>query len=895
MRIARPRAVTAAAFAAILLALAAPGAAQRVLCEMRPERAYVGQSVTYYVQIQLTEETKPECTLAEVEGLSLALQSEGVSNRSTQMFLVNGRREVRQALDYTFTFAVRGTRAGRYSMPAPTVIVNGEPYAGRATTLVLEDPADEDRALLEFRAEPPSLVLGQQGKLIVDVFLKHLPREANAPDPLSLYDQSRGFFDQGTAPPVLQLPWIAEPPQGLGPVDLNAWVQSRQVRRGFRLSGVRGGRFIETGAAEDTQRNDARGRAARYRRYRFSIEIRGETAGSYEFGPASLEGELVDQSGSRLRWREAFQRSASLRLDVLEPPRDGRPESFTGAVGTFSFSMEPPTPTLVGVGDPVYVTLVLAGQGFLKGVTLDLADQLGDAFRVERVGVTDALPVGAERPPGFPERPGQWRQWDFKVYPITDQVTELPPIACSWYDPNQRTYGTETTAAVPVTVRPATSGAANVVVASGAAAPRGDVELVPTSALSANVTDLNLLANQTPRPWPWLATLVALPILYTLLAWFVGRQRRLRDDPALLRRRRAASRAKERLRAARGAGGAGVQQAHAALCGYLADLTARDEEALTSADLLAWLDARDVAPELQARVRELCDAVEAMAFGGGAGDGDTRSLIEGLEPLLARGASQRPASLWWLAPLLVSLAAGAVRAQDAALLIAAQAAADAGDFATAATTYERALADGAGYENGYALYNLGNCYLRSGALGQAIAAYRRASLFLPGDANLEVNLRRALDARTTPLSAPDGRALLDYLLFWRPRLAFTEQAWLAVITGLAAFVLATARLLAGRRWPAVKVLTLVLGLAAALLAVSAALDYRELTAKDHGVVTEDSVVLRTGPGASFEPRYEQALGEGAELAVLASRDGWLKVLAGGQYEGWLPGNAAALW
>ena len=45
----------------------------------------------------------------------------------------------------------------------------------------------------------------------------------------------------------------------------------------------------------------------------------------------------------------------------------------------------------------------------------------------------------------------------------------------------------------------------------------------------------------------------------------------------------------------------------------------------------------------------------------------------------------------------------------------------------------------------------------------------------------------------------------------------------------------------------------------------------------------------------FEARYEQHLGEGAELEVHNAREGWLKVLAGGKYEGWLPAQDVALW
>ena len=50
-----------------------------------------------------------------------------------------------------------------------------------------------------------------------------------------------------------------------------------------------------------------------------------------------------------------------------------------------------------------------------------------------------------------------------------------------------------------------------------------------------------------------------------------------------------------------------------------------------------------------------------------------------------------------------------------------------------------------GYVNGHLYYNLGNAYFRSGQLGRAILNYKRAQLLIPRDADLNFNLRYALD------------------------------------------------------------------------------------------------------------------------------------------------------
>lgn len=888
------------AFACLALALlfcAVPARAQRVLSEVRPQQAWLGQEIRYYVQVRGARAAT--AVTPEVEGLAIELLEQGVTNQSTQVTIVNGRRQVTESADYVFVYTVRAARPGQFQFPLPQVDVGGETLrAGRASVLVVADPSEDDRALVEVSAEPSTLVLGQDGKLIVDVFLKHPPAGLGSKDPLDIYDRgsTASFFDQGTPPPTLRVPWIQERIQGMGPINLDAWVQARGVQRGgLQIAGARG-RFVERGQTEDVTRAGADGTEQSYRRYRYTLPVTAEVAGSYELPAAVLEGALVSVEGQgRYVWKDGFARSEPLRFDVVEPPREGRPASFGGAVGAFTFEMEPPSPTSVRVGDPVFVTLVARGEGFLKGVPFDLAAQLGDGFRVERVGVTESLPPGAPRPAGFPDRPGQWRQWDFKVFPVRAGVTEIPALEFSWYDPEARTYRGATAVALPIEVT-AAAASPEVVVGGASGTPRRAVELVATAALSANVTDLNLLGDQTPRPAPWLLALLALPLVYLGLGLFVARRRRLLADPALMRRSGAVSRARTRLAAAASAQGAdSLRDAHLALRGLAADLTDADEGAITHDELVAFLAARGVEESGLVAVRDLGAAVEAAQYGGASqASAAPADLLRGLAAVV--DAVRASARALVLACFSVLGAAGVtssspIAAQDIAAFQTAQAAFERGEYAAAARGFE-AMSE-AGYENGYVLYDQGNAWFRAGELGRAIAAYRRAQRYLPTDANLEVHLRRALDARTRPLSLPVDRSFVDYVLFWRGRISCSaEFAW-ALGLGVIAFGAAVARLLLGGS--GFRVVAALGAVAAFLLALSGWLDHRALAARSEGVVVLPEVVLRTGPGETFEARFEQGLGEGAELVIRERRDGWFEVLAGGKYEGWLPADSVATW
>ena len=73
-------------------------------------------------------------------------------------------------------------------------------------------------------------------------------------------------------------------------------------------------------------------------------------------------------------------------------------------------------------------------------------------------------------------------------------------------------------------------------------------------------------------------------------------------------------------------------------------------------------------------------------------------------------------------------------------------------------------------------------------------------------------------------------------------------------------------------------------LSATVLGLQAANHFSASTA----VVTADNVTVRSGPFDDAQTAFTAR--DGAELSVLARRDGWVQVTAGAGKSGWLPAN-----
>jgi tetratricopeptide (TPR) repeat protein len=237
---------------------------------------------------------------------------------------------------------------------------------------------------------------------------------------------------------------------------------------------------------------------------------------------------------------------------------------------------------------------------------------------------------------------------------------------------------------------------------------------------------------------------------------------------------------------------------------------------------------------------------------------------------------------FWLRLIAHSLLAGlfAIQADaqnPASAFDAANKLYDQGKYAEAAAGFEKFLPSG---QASPALYfNLGNAFFKSGQIGRAIAAYRRAEQLAPRDPDVRANLRFARNQTQGPTLAagPAERFLLKLTLNEWTLLA-SAALWLLFL------------LLAFLQWrPALqrtsRVYVIALAISAVLLwGTSAAAFYQDRLIRTAIVVTRD-VAVRQGPLDASPTAF--TLQDGAELRILDQKDDWFQVTTDPRRIGWL--------
>lgn len=223
---------------------------------------------------------------------------------------------------------------------------------------------------------------------------------------------------------------------------------------------------------------------------------------------------------------------------VLPLPTENVPESFSGAVGTYSLSVSA-GPTNLAVGDPITVRIQINGRGLLDALSLPPQPQWRE-FKAyaPNSSVSPSDPLGLAGSKSFEQ----------VIVPENHEIRVLPPFQFSFFDPNAKNYRTLNSPAIPLTIRPSISAAAPPLLtntASDAAPPPPVDDIIHIRARFEPIATVHPPLVQQP----WFLGLQAVPVV-AWLGFFIARKRKetLANNPRLRRQREAAARVREGLR-----------------------------------------------------------------------------------------------------------------------------------------------------------------------------------------------------------------------------------------------------------------------------------------------------------------------------------------------------------
>lgn len=281
-------------------------------------------------------------------------------------------------------------------------------------------------------------------------------------------------------------------------------------------------------------------------------------------------------------------------IDVLPLPEEGRPASFTGAVGNFAIKATA-RPDRVAVGDPITLTVAitdLSGNADMDAIQPPQLgpDSLGRDFRIPSAPLAGTVS-------------GPTKTFTQTVRPTRAGIEAVPSLEFSWFDPVMRTYRSAQTAPIAISVAPAEVLATDAVVGAPKSPASRDALTRIEGGISANVAASPALVADRGALMPGSIAIPLLaipPLACAGVAVAMRRRERVRSNPNAARARDALRRARDQAR---------TGDAAEAIANYVAAKVHRPDGTMTRKEI-----ARRIAEA--GGGTDLCDSVEGILAAG---------------------------------------------------------------------------------------------------------------------------------------------------------------------------------------------------------------------------------------------------------------------------------------
>jgi hypothetical protein len=299
----------------------------------------------------------------------------------------------------------------------------------------------------------------------------------------------------------------------------------------------------------------------RYRGVRFAARVTPTRSGEFRFEPVFrvtiLEPE-EDLTRGRMGMFTRNVRRRQLRIqpeavffEARHPPSEGRPHDFDGAIGSFTFQASA-SPNALNVGEPITLRTAINGAGNIRTL-LPPSMEESDDFRV-------FTPRLVEEDLARDLQSGR-KVIEQVIIPRHAEVTEVPEMRFSFFDPDRWEYVTRTAGPFPLEVAPAPEGTTTFLPGSGALRLSVGPTLLGEDLvyLKNAPGTFHSLRGMSPAVFSFWSSL---PVAaWALFGWTHKRKQALRDNPKLAHKRNAPRKLRRDLDALRNTDAAAIHEA----------------------------------------------------------------------------------------------------------------------------------------------------------------------------------------------------------------------------------------------------------------------------------------------------------------------------------------------
>lgn len=507
----------------------------------------LGDEVTVQLKIDGTQDG---VTLQFPKVSGLVFRQLGRPSSSSQTVIINGNSTYFSGLIYTIGISAR--KKGNYQIPGFNVIQNSQTYSSAPFKIRVIDSQTQSNMKLSVEASRQVIFIQQPLDITLKWYLQDSIEDYNFRFPLLARKDK------------LQLQLVQ--PQGNGPTsNLNV--------NGFTIPFEK---------AEQSLNGKS------YSVYSVTFRVFPDEPGYFKIPVASVK--AMVKRGSQLqrdffgrlirapKLEKIFTLSKELSVDIRRLPIVNRPKSFTGGVGSFQIQLLSKTEK-AKVGDPIEITVKIIGDGKLETVEQPILNE--NTEYQQNFVIVDNL-----QPGDIQEDTITFKQ---VIRARNEQVSRIPPIEFSFFNPMTETYQTISSNSLPLKVL-ATRKISDddIIVNRKKDSTNSNHYSKIQRGINANYTFENALESNNQH-WTWILFWLVPPLFYLGILIFSIRRQKLQNDTSLVRARSAKNIKNRRLKEAKnllkGDSAPFFQALSQALSGFIADKLNLGTGELTTVDI----------------------------------------------------------------------------------------------------------------------------------------------------------------------------------------------------------------------------------------------------------------------------------------------------------------------
>jgi hypothetical protein len=598
-----------------------------IAVEAGASEIFIGESVDYVVDIRNVKDPSPP-DLSSARGSFDVVANGDDSRNESSVTVINGRFSQHTTFSHFYRYRLTPKRTGKLVIPAPTVMIDGKTLSGRALSLNVIAPEEQDLVIPEVKTDRLKVYPTQPLDVALKVLVRPLPDNPDR-DPLTPLRRN---------PPHINVNWV-ELPAGFSGQDKARWLEKLLAEDGigFTLNDItmRSGSFLEGprpaifSLYQGRERRKGRdGEEVNYFVYELKRTLIPEKGGNYTIGPGVVKGTFADgKEGGGYSGRRLVAVGAPVTVEVREVPRP-RPATFCGGIGSYRV-IASASPTALRVGDPLTLRLgIERGQGsgsleLISAPNLEANTKLAADFEI-----IDKNPTGRTE--------GAVKRFEYALRAKRAGVG-VPALSLTVFNPDTETFSEIATEPITLSVSEVSQLGAGELVGSPGGGGKEEIK-AQAEGIFGNVTDPSELSDQRVNVVALAGAAAGTWCVVGCLMAFVAAHRRRSGDLLGQRKRNARRAANGKLAEARKAMAEGqsrvaLRAVRSALVGLVADSRNIVAEGLTASEADAALAEAGVPAEERKTLSDLLGLIESAEYGSGVAT-EIPAMIERAEKLI---------------------------------------------------------------------------------------------------------------------------------------------------------------------------------------------------------------------------------------------------------------------